>query len=87
MVLEGTLISSGKAWKKITEGKAVSKLLQEKKEKRPWLTLPRDAVLRLWGKTISADWVHVGKEKEGLKSQSCKIGSFLPLLGNEVSFL
>lgn len=36
---------------------------------------------------VSADWVHVGKEKGGLKSQSCKIGSFLPLLGNEVLFL
>lgn len=36
---------------------------------------------------VSADLVHVEKKKEGLKSQSCKLGSFLPLLGNEVSLL
>ena len=36
---------------------------------------------------VSANLVHVEKVKEVLKSQSCKLGSFLPLLGNEVSLL
>lgn len=54
MILEAMLISSGKAWKKITEGKAASKLTpgEEKKKERErgeGQAFPRDAVLPwLW---------------------------------------
>lgn len=79
-------LSSTTAWNKITEGKVVSKLPPEKQ--RWWRTLPRDAVLLcLWGKAISSFlWTCRGKG-EGLKSRSCKIGSFLPPLASEVSLL
>ena len=75
MVLSGTLISSGKAWKKIAEGKTVSKLPPGKNGKEAMAnTSKRCSFTMSVGQDdflVSANLAHVEKEKEGLKSQSC----------------
>lgn len=83
MILDDILISSGKTWKKITEGKAAFKLPPEKKG-----GLSRDAVLPcLWGKAVSFFLWACSRKGDSLQSYGSKIRSFLPLLVSEVSLL
>lgn len=92
MILEAMLISSGKAWKKITEGKAASKLTpgEEKKKREREVRARHFQEMQFYhgcgkGTFLFFLWSH--SRKEGLKSHSCQIGSFLPLLVSEVAVL